>query len=98
MDVRDTAPRLTPDAKRELAKHLLRQATAPGAAGGADGIPKSHYRLDHHPMFLNFLRAGDMLAFDDPYFRLHEGTARDTTVIGDREYINFSNYNYLGLS
>lgn len=34
----------------------------------------------------------------NPYFLPHEGTARDTTRIGDRELISFSSYNYLGLS
>src|SRR6202007_3088538 len=33
-----------------------------------------------------------------PYFRFHQGLVRDTTRIGEREYISFSNYNYLGLS
>jgi 8-amino-7-oxononanoate synthase len=35
---------------------------------------------------------------DFPYFRVHEGTIRDTTVIGDRGYLSFGSYNYLGLS
>ncbi|MFF4369523.1 aminotransferase class I/II-fold pyridoxal phosphate-dependent enzyme [Streptomyces sp. NPDC001594] len=33
-----------------------------------------------------------------PYFRVHEGTIRDTTVIGGRPYLSFGSYNYLGLS
>ncbi|MFF9049981.1 aminotransferase class I/II-fold pyridoxal phosphate-dependent enzyme [Streptomyces erythrochromogenes] len=33
-----------------------------------------------------------------PYFRVHEGTVRDTTVIGDRSYLSFGSYNYLGMS
>ena len=35
---------------------------------------------------------------DFPYFRVHQGTIRDTTRIGDREYLSFGSYNYLGLS
>jgi 8-amino-7-oxononanoate synthase len=34
----------------------------------------------------------------NPYFAVHQGTARDTTVVGDRTLINFSSYNYIGLS
>ena len=97
MDIRDAQPRLTPDQRSDLAKKLLEEVAA-AAAGTADGIPKSHYRFDQHPMCLNLARGAVMLGSDDPYFRLHEGTARDTTRIGGREYINFSNYNYLGLS
>nr|WQM80048.1 aminotransferase class I/II-fold pyridoxal phosphate-dependent enzyme [Streptomyces sp.] len=35
---------------------------------------------------------------DFPYFRVHQGTIRDTTRIGDRAYLSFGSYNYLGLS
>lgn len=35
---------------------------------------------------------------DFPYFRVHQGNIRDTTVIGDRSYLSFGSYNYLGLS
>jgi 8-amino-7-oxononanoate synthase len=34
----------------------------------------------------------------NPYFHVHEGTARNVTVVGGRELINFSSYNYIGLS
>jgi 8-amino-7-oxononanoate synthase len=101
-DMRDMVAQLTPEQKRELAKRLLRDrdtsASAVAAAGPEGAIAKSRYRLDHHPIYLGLVAAGDAVGFQDPYFRLHLGTARDTTVIGDREYINFSNYNYLGLS
>ncbi|MDX3537311.1 aminotransferase class I/II-fold pyridoxal phosphate-dependent enzyme [Streptomyces sp. MB09-01] len=33
-----------------------------------------------------------------PYFRVHEGNIRDTTVIGGRAYLSFGSYNYLGIS
>ncbi|WP_435885883.1 aminotransferase class I/II-fold pyridoxal phosphate-dependent enzyme [Streptomyces erythrochromogenes] len=33
-----------------------------------------------------------------PYFRVHEGTVRDTTVIDGRSYLSFGSYNYLGIS
>ncbi|WP_030662712.1 aminotransferase class I/II-fold pyridoxal phosphate-dependent enzyme [Streptomyces rimosus] len=35
---------------------------------------------------------------DFPYFRVHQGTIRDTTVVDDRPYLSFGSYNYLGLS
>lgn len=35
---------------------------------------------------------------DFPYFRVHQGNIRDTTVIGGRAYLSFGSYNYLGLS
>jgi 8-amino-7-oxononanoate synthase len=38
------------------------------------------------------------MGLQNPYFDLHQGTARDTTLIDGREIINFSSYNYIGLS
>lgn len=34
----------------------------------------------------------------NPFFKTHEGAGGARTVIGGREYINFSHYNYLGLN
>ncbi len=39
-----------------------------------------------------------MMGLQNPYFHVHEGTARDTTSVAGRELVNFSSYNYLGLS
>ncbi|MEZ4264925.1 MAG: aminotransferase class I/II-fold pyridoxal phosphate-dependent enzyme [Myxococcota bacterium] len=44
------------------------------------------------------LQGVKMLGLDNPYFDVHEGTAKNTSIIGGREVINFSSYNYLGLS
>lgn len=40
----------------------------------------------------------EAMGLQNPYFDLHQGTARDTSIIEGREVINFSSYNYLGLS
>jgi len=34
----------------------------------------------------------------NPFFKVHERVSNDTTVIGGREMINFSSYNYVGMS
>lgn len=36
--------------------------------------------------------------FESPYFSVHERVTNETSLIGGREYLNFSSYNYLGLS
>ncbi|TNF25187.1 MAG: aminotransferase class I/II-fold pyridoxal phosphate-dependent enzyme [Deltaproteobacteria bacterium] len=44
------------------------------------------------------LQAVGMVGLKNPYFDVHDGTARNTTFIEGREIINYSSYNYLGLS
>jgi len=42
--------------------------------------------------------AADLLGIENPYFQSHEGVAGSRTMIGNREYLNFSSYDYLGLN
>ncbi|MFT4622878.1 MAG: acyl transferase domain-containing protein/7-keto-8-aminopelargonate synthetase-like enzyme [Myxococcota bacterium] len=44
------------------------------------------------------LEAATALGIDNPYFSVHQGTAKNTTVVGERELVNYSSYNYIGLS
>ncbi len=41
---------------------------------------------------------GQALGVDNPYFLVNDGVTRDTSIINDAEVINFSSYNYLGMS
>src|SRR5437667_224679 len=42
--------------------------------------------------------AAEFLDISDPFFRVHEGIAGAETVIGNRAYVNFASYNYIGLN
>jgi 8-amino-7-oxononanoate synthase len=42
--------------------------------------------------------AAEFLGISDPFFRVHEGIAGAETMIGNRIYVNFASYNYLGLN
>jgi len=42
--------------------------------------------------------AAEFLGISDPFFRVHEGIACAETMIGNRVYVNFASYNYLGLN
>ena len=44
------------------------------------------------------LEGVEMMGLRNPFFHVHEGTARDTTVVAGKELVNFSSYNYIGLS
>ncbi|MBV8335013.1 MAG: aminotransferase class I/II-fold pyridoxal phosphate-dependent enzyme, partial [Alphaproteobacteria bacterium] len=42
--------------------------------------------------------AAEFLGIADPFFRVHEGIAGAETLIGNRTYVNFASYNYIGLN
>lgn len=98
---------LSREERRELLKRALEArakahsaATVTGAEVAAS-IPESAYRFDKFPAYqqLHLQRAvGRQVGVENPYFRLHEGIARDTTVIDGTEMLSFGTYNYLGLN
>jgi 8-amino-7-oxononanoate synthase len=70
-----------------------RRQTAPGEPGRLDVAELESYRE------LRLIEeAADYLGIDDPFFRVHEAIAGAETVIGNRTYINFASYNYIGLN
>lgn len=44
------------------------------------------------------LSMAEMVGIKNPYFSVHDGTARNITHVQGRELVNYSSYNYLGLS
>ncbi|MCS7304455.1 MAG: aminotransferase class I/II-fold pyridoxal phosphate-dependent enzyme [Thermoguttaceae bacterium] len=64
-------------------------------------IPEQYYRFELFPEYLklqeNFRRM-EALGVGNPYFTVHEGITNNRTIIGGREYINYSSYNYIGAS
>src|SRR5690606_28374672 len=88
--------RQTEDDKGAAAKPAASRA----AARSAD-IPEQYYRFHLHPGYQQIRIINDgaaRMGIPSPFFKVHEGTASATTQIGEREYINYSSYNYLGLS
>ncbi|MCL4202089.1 MAG: aminotransferase class I/II-fold pyridoxal phosphate-dependent enzyme [Pirellulaceae bacterium] len=77
-------------------------ATAPAAKRVATAdIPEELYRFSAWPEYRKLeaqLGQITMLGIENPFFNVHEGLTSNTTVIAGREMINFSSYNYLGLS
>lgn len=64
-------------------------------------ISENFYRFDRHPGYEKMLvpqAVGTRLGMANPFFKSHEGAAGATTVIDGRNFVNFSSYNYLGLS
>jgi 8-amino-7-oxononanoate synthase len=80
-------------------------ATEESAAGRSrarsSSVPDAFCRFDRFPGYERLLvpqAAGKRLGLANPFFRVHEGVASATTQIEGRSFINFSNYNYLGLA
>jgi 8-amino-7-oxononanoate synthase len=108
---RRTLPGLTAQLKEKLIQHgierRLRHSNAPPAptrnvhdSAHAD-IPEKYYRFDLHPGYQQLRIIADgaaQLGIGSPFFKNHDGIAGGRTLIGGREYLNFSSYNYLGLS
>jgi len=103
---------LSAKAKEQLVKRMLeRRVKRPGSLGtaperqfrsgeGQAGAEEGDFRFDKLPGYeeLHIQRAAaERLGIANPYFKLHERVARNTTLIGNREYINYASYNYLDL-
>ena len=68
---------------------------------GRVNIPEQHYDFHLHPGYQQIRIINDgatRLSIDNPFFKLHEGTAGATTRISGQEYINYASYNYLAFS
>jgi 8-amino-7-oxononanoate synthase len=91
--------------RRMRKTELERNAPVPQAtlerSEHSDSIPDSWCRFDLHPDYqqLRILNEGaEKLGVSNPFFRVHEGCAGATTLIGTETFSNFSSYNYLGLA
>lgn len=101
--------KLTNDLKQKLIQQSLQRkmkATESGAAKPArtlagSTVPEKFYRFDQHPGYLQVQimnKGAEQLGVESPFFRVHDGIAGATSSIRGQQVINFSSYNYLGLS
>lgn len=99
---------LVGNAKEQLVKRFLaRRDNQPESAGMLRSapnfakIPEKFCRFDKFPGYEKVVipqAAARKLGIQNPYFKSHDGVADATTMIDGRHFINFSSYNYLGLS
>jgi 8-amino-7-oxononanoate synthase len=82
----------------------LRKVASTGAGTGTGtgtNVPEEAWNPAKFPEVIALRQRLDLaqaMGISNPYFNVHERVTNDTSVIGGREYINFSSYNYLGLS
>jgi 8-amino-7-oxononanoate synthase len=98
---------LSKQIKQGLIQHSIKRKLKQTESGKPLNLPISAINSDYdtsfenHPGYrqLKIMREGaKQLDAPDPFFRVHDGVACATTSIGNKEYINFASYNYLGLS
>jgi acyl carrier protein len=81
-------------------KHLVNGRDGSRASRAVEIPPEDHH-FDRYPEYVKLKQNLEMLestGLGNPFFKIHERVANDTTVIGGREMINFSSYNYVGMS
>ncbi|GHT10815.1 hypothetical protein FACS1894170_03580 [Planctomycetales bacterium] len=63
-------------------------------------VAEEYYRIGKFPEYLRLKAGLDMIKDTglNRFFDVHEGITNDRAVIGGKEYINFSNYNYVNTS
>ena len=62
-------------------------------------INPAFYQFSLTPEYINLKKDLERVEkLGNPFFSVHQGIAGDTTQIGDRQLINYSSYNYLGMS
>lgn len=64
-------------------------------------VPKEHYDIasfDEVELLDQRLQMASLMGLDNPYFNVHEGTAKNRSVVEGVEMLNYSSYNYLGFS
>ena len=97
---------LSADARARLLQKLASVATARPAAAlrGSDSSADSGparldvSQLEAYREIRLIEEAAEYLGIADPFFRVHEGIAGAETMIGNRSYLNFASYNYIGLN
>ncbi len=89
------------DVLNAIEQNLGRPAPQAVPGSAAADVPAEYFRFDQFPEYLKLKKNLELLeasGLGNPYFNVHERLTADTTVIGGRELINFSSYNYVGMS
>jgi len=76
-------------------------AASSPAGSSSKGAFSDYCRFDKMPEYVRLKQTMgllDSVGAPNPYFDVHDSVVADTTSIGGKTFINFSSYNYLGMS
>ena len=84
-------------------QQALGQPTAPQARSGSTPATGGQWEFDfttlpEYEIMKIWTAVGDITNIGNPFYRLHDGRAGNTTSIDGRVVANFSSYDYLGLN
>jgi myxalamid-type polyketide synthase MxaB len=97
--VQETALTVALDQQRKFSWNGRSSGSAPPQTPVAADISPEFYQFDRSPEYLNMRRyLNEMNQTGNPFFTVHDGTAREVTLVNGRSLINYASYNYLGLS
>ncbi len=89
---------LVRNALKQPAARMDTPAARPGSASAdAEGVA-DFASLPEYQLLKIQRAAGDIAGIENPFYRLHDGLAADTTSVEGRQVVNFSSYDYLGLN
>jgi 8-amino-7-oxononanoate synthase len=95
-----SAPQPKTDATRQAIGNGHQPSTAQiNGSAQIQVIPPEYYQFELSPEYQNlkeYLDQGQEIG--NPFFTVHDGIANDTTSIEGQSVVNYSSYNYLGLS
>jgi 8-amino-7-oxononanoate synthase len=82
-------------------KYLGKEPRLPTEQAAGKPLSPECYRIEQFPEYVKLRESLDRLQITgvgNPFFTVHQGVTADRTVIEGRELINFSSYNYVGMS
>ncbi|HUT95122.1 MAG TPA: aminotransferase class I/II-fold pyridoxal phosphate-dependent enzyme, partial [Thermoguttaceae bacterium] len=82
-------------------QYLSKEPRAKVARSAGSETPPECYQVDKFPEYVRLRQNLDLLentGLGNPFFTVHQGLTNDRTTIDGREYVNFTSYNYVGMS